>query len=81
MVVPFDDNINFHKVKFKHLKWKKKQKYNVTLNWKEIMSRELDSVGRTNHYICRGPEFEFWSSHLSILYMGGISSHLATLPK
>jgi hypothetical protein len=24
MVVPFDDNINFHKVKFKHLKRKKK---------------------------------------------------------
>jgi hypothetical protein len=23
MVVPFDDNINFHKVKFKHLKRKK----------------------------------------------------------
>jgi hypothetical protein len=30
MVVPFDDNINFHKVKFKHLKRRKKNK-NVML--------------------------------------------------
>jgi hypothetical protein len=31
------------------------------------MSHELDSIGWTLHYICRGPGFEPWSSHLFTL--------------
>jgi hypothetical protein len=39
-----------------------------------IQSRELNSVGRTFHYICRGREPQ--SSHLSILWMKFLANGL-----
>jgi hypothetical protein len=40
------------------------------------MFREFSSIGRTIHYICRGPRFEPRSSYLSILRVEFLATRL-----
>jgi hypothetical protein len=43
---------------------------------KKNLSRELISIGRTLHYISRGPGCEPWSSHLSTLRVQFLATKL-----
>jgi hypothetical protein len=50
--------------------------YDETIKKFSLKSRKPNLIGRTLHYICRGPRFELWSFHLFILRVKFLTTRL-----